>query len=196
MSKKIIWTVILIFIIGGTFSLFYFFDWIRSNRDSALDFNDCIQSGFPTTEKSPRECKDGYGKIFIEDLGNVLEKNDLIKLSLPLPNSENASPLVISGQARGYWFFEGSFPIQLKTLDDKVITRTIAKSQGEWMTEDFVNFDATLHYSVSTTTKAILELDKDNPSGLDKFDDLLSVPILLLPNRSTSTPTSTSKIIN
>jgi len=67
-------------------------------------------------ESFPRKCSDG-GKVFVEDIGNTLEKSDLIRLDSPRPNEAITSPLTIRGTARGYWFFEASFPIRL--VDEK-----------------------------------------------------------------------------
>lgn len=198
MSKKAILIGFILIMISGLVIISFLFDWGRSGRESALDFADCVQSGFYTTQKVPRECKDGYGKVFIEDLGNVLDKSDLIKLANPLPNSSNTSPLTITGQARGYWFFEGSFLIKIKDLEGKVIGQSIAKAKTEWMTEDFVDYESTMYFNISTTTRAILELNKDNPSGLEKYADRLFVPIVLIPGKTTPViiaTTSTSTII-
>ncbi|MEI6420347.1 MAG: Gmad2 immunoglobulin-like domain-containing protein [bacterium] len=187
MTKKLLLIIIFSFSLVGVIIVFCLFDWVRSNRTSALDFNDCLKSGFIVTEKIPRECKDGFGKTFIEDLGNILEKNDLIKLATPLPNSNNSSPLVITGKARGFWFFEGSFPVKLKSLEGKVLASTVATAEGEWMTEDFVEFKADIYFNVSAPTKVIIELDKDNPSGLSELEDSIMIPIVIIPVESTPT---------
>jgi len=113
-------------------------------------------------------------------LGNTLEKADLIKLETPGPSSEISNPLIIQGQARGGWFFEGSFPVVLVDWDGRIIAEAIAQSQGEWMTKDFVPFKANLIFSKPDTTvsnRGALILRKDNPSGLPQNDDALEVPI-------------------
>lgn len=113
-------------------------------------------------------------------LGNTLEKADLIKLDLPQPSSEISNPLVVQGQARGSWFFEGSFPVVLVDWDGRIIAETIAQAQSEWMTKDFVPFKANLVFSqpdIIVSNRGALILRKDNPSGLPQNDDALEIPV-------------------
>ena len=109
-----------------------------------------------------------------------LDKNDLIQLESPAYNAVIASPLKITGQARGNWFFEGSFPIVLVDGDGKFIAQAVAKADGEWMTTNFVPFVATLEFSKTenhTNNRGTLILRKDNPSGLSQNDDSLEIPV-------------------
>jgi hypothetical protein len=105
-------------------------------------------------------------------------KEDLIVVESPRAREEINSPLFISGKARGYWFFEASFPIELVDENNNLIAQTIAQAKGEWMTEDFVSFEATLNFVNPKTNKGFLIFRKDNPSGLKEHDDELRVPIL------------------
>jgi len=104
-------------------------------------------------------------------------KEDLIRVFSPLPNAVVKSPLVVEGQARGNWFFEGSFPLKLLDANGNEIARGIAQSQGEWMTTEFVSFKATLNFDAPTTKIGTLVLSKDNPSDKREFDDELRVSI-------------------
>jgi len=92
----------------------------------------------------------------------------------------------VIGQARGYWFFEASFPVQLLDKDDNVLATGIAQAQpdsetGEinWMTENFVPFKADLKAPASYIGPATLILHKDNPSGLPEHDASISFPITI-----------------
>jgi hypothetical protein len=105
-------------------------------------------------------------------------KEDLIVVENPRAREEISSPLFISGKVRGYWFFEASFPIELVDENNNLIAQTIAQAKGEWMTEDFVPFEATLNFVNPKTNKGFLIFRKDNPSGLKEHDDELRVPIL------------------
>jgi hypothetical protein len=103
---------------------------------------------------------------------------DLIVVSSPTASSTISSPLTISGQARGYWFFEASFPVELQSATGTVIATGIAQADGEWMTEDFVPFSFDLSYPPQTAgTWGKLILRKDNPSGLPENDAHLEVPV-------------------
>jgi len=116
-------------------------------------------------------------------IGDVLdkikpaEKPDLIKVDSPLPNQEISSPLLVTGQARGYWFFEASFPVRLLDGNGKEIAIKPAEAQDDWMTEEFVSFKSTLEFKAPSTDLGTLVLEKDNPSGLPEKADELRVPV-------------------
>lgn len=111
----------------------------------------------------------------------IAAKADMIVVETPEPNEVIMSPLIITGKARGYWFFEASFPIVVTDWDGQIIGEGYATAEGNWMTEDFVPFMATISFTVPTDTpyhRGVLLLKKDNPSGLPEHDDTLELPIL------------------
>lgn len=113
----------------------------------------------------------------IETESPLAEKPGLIKVFSPKPNEVISNPVTIEGEARGYWFFEASFPVRI--FDDNGLELGVvpAQAQGEWMTEDFVPFKAVLEFSSPTTSAGVLVLEKDNPSGLPENADELRVPV-------------------
>lgn len=147
---------------------------------AVANFEECVSTGSPIMESYPRQCK--YGdKTFVEDVGNVLEKINLIQLENPLPNQVITSPLVVRGTARGFWFFESTFPVSLVDWDGRIISEGIANAKSDWMTEEFVPFEAILNFTVDKdvySNRGALILKKDNPSGLPKNDDALEIPII------------------
>jgi Immunoglobulin-like domain of bacterial spore germination len=107
-------------------------------------------------------------------------KKDRIMLSSPAPLTQISSPVTLQGMARGYWFFEGSFPITVVNWDGLIIGEGFATAQGEWMTENFVPFTATVDFIFDPETpynRGALILQRDNPSGLPENDDALEIPI-------------------
>lgn len=149
------------------------------------NFDECAAAGNAIMESYPRQCRSVDGQLFVENVGNVLEKIDLIRLTTPLPNTIISSPLSISGEARGYWFFEASFPVVLTNWDGLIIAEGIATADGEWMTEDFVPFTATLEFvspyaadAPDFMSRGALILQRDNPSGLPENDDALEIPVV------------------
>lgn len=100
-----------------------------------------------------------------------------VMLMTPSPNQLVTSPLQITGRARGTWFFEASFPVQLYDANGAEIAVAVAQAQGEWMTEDFVPFVALFEFSAPTTSTGTLVLEKDNPSGLPENADEVRVPV-------------------
>lgn len=200
MTKKILVLIAAVVILAGFFFLLRGNEdtwlcvngqWIKHGNPNSLqpeelcgsgvinDFQSCATAGNAILESYPRQCKTSDGKTFVEDIGNELEKSNLIKVDQPRPGQLISSPLDISGQARGTWFFEASFPILLLDKDGKTIAQTIAQAQSDWMTEGFVSFKATLTFPVSSAGKATLVFKKDNPSSLPQNDDQLEMPVLL-----------------
>lgn len=104
-------------------------------------------------------------------------KTDKIEVDTPLPNSVVTSPLIVSGRAKGLWYFEGVFPVKLVNQSGAIIAQGQAKAQGEWMTDNFVPFVATLTFTAPTADSGKLILEKDNPSGLPQNADQVSLPI-------------------
>ena len=102
---------------------------------------------------------------------------DLIKVSSPISNTTVKSPLIVQGEARGSWYFEASFPIHLLDANGNEIISTPATAKGDWMTNNFVPFEATLTFARPSTPTGTLVLQKDNPSGDPAHDDSISIPV-------------------
>ena len=101
----------------------------------------------------------------------------LITINTPTGGATIKSPLTISGQARGMWYFEASFPIELLDANGNTIGRNIATADGEWMTENFVPFNSTLTWPTTTATSGTLVFHRDNPSGLPEHDKSVRIPV-------------------
>lgn len=189
MNKKLIYIIVgLIVIILAVIKL-----W-PSPKPPAVEvknYDDCIKAGYQVIEGLPRECKTPDGKTFFEDVGNAVGKQNLIKLTTPRPNEAVKSPLSIEGEARGFWFFEASFPVKIYDANDRLIGVTIAQAKADWMTENFVPFQAELEFSLATTQKGTLVLEKDNPSGLLENADELRIPIAF---KEIASPGQTMKV--
>jgi translocator protein len=143
------------------------------------NFNECVEAGNAVMESYPRQCRVANGGVFTEYIGNELEKMDLIKINYPRSNQAIKSPLTISGEARGFWFFEADFPVILTNWDGLIIGEGIAQAKGDWMTEDFVPFEAVIEFEKPDyKNNGSLILKKDNPSGLPEYDDALEIPVL------------------
>ncbi|MFH0854088.1 MAG: Gmad2 immunoglobulin-like domain-containing protein [bacterium] len=110
--------------------------------------------------------------------GRDYDKSNLIRVSSPKSNDIISSPLIVNGEARGIWFFEGSFPVKLFDDNNNLLAIGIARAKGEWMTENFTQFEAEIEFNNLKQGKGVLVLEKDNPSGLPEFDDELKIPII------------------
>lgn len=105
------------------------------------------------------------------------DKDDLIVLDQPQPNDIVSSPLTITGEARGGWYFEATFPVKILDANGILLGQHFATAQGEWMTENLVPFEAELSFSDPVTETGTLVLEKANPSGLPENADQLRIPV-------------------
>ena len=99
-----------------------------------------------------------------------------IVINSPVAGTVVKSPLTITGNARGTWFFEASFPVRLLDDTGNEIAATHADAAGDWMTDAFVPFTATLTFTTAAKTGRLV-LQKDNPSGLPENDKIVNIPV-------------------
>ncbi len=150
---------------------------IEADKTTIDSYEDCVDHGFlPSTTLYPPTCNTADGQTFTQDIGNELEKKDLIKVVHPRPGQKITTPFSISGSVRGNWFFEGNLPIKLVNANGKIVATTNAEALGEWMTNDFVDFVATLKFKPPYGKGKII-IEKNNPSDLPENLDKLEIPI-------------------
>ena len=169
--------LILIIVIALGVLAFLFPRYLKNGGAVITDFDSCVAAGNSILKSYPAQCVTQDGKTFVENIGNAAEKKDLIRVTRPSPREKISTPLTISGEARGYWYFEASFPIELLDSNGNSLAVSFATAQSEWMTENFVPFEATLIYTKPATKTGILILKKDNPSGLPEHDDSIEIPV-------------------
>lgn len=100
---------------------------------------------------------------------------DDIQVTLPFPGAVTGQDFSVRGKARGYWFFEASFPVFLLDADGNQIAVGLAAPEPpgtEWMTTEFVNFKADVQAG-GYTGPATLVIMRDNASGLPEHDAYL-----------------------
>lgn len=174
----IIGAILLIIIIIG---ITLYVNPLSQKTTTITNFEECIAAGFPVMESYPRQCKFN-DQTFVEKVTSEPtppsgpQSND-IQVTAPQTNTTIQSPLQITGQAKGSWYFEASFPITLLDGNGNQIAQTTAQAQGDWMTTNFVPFSATLTFNTPATSTGTLVLKKDNPSGLPANDDQITIPI-------------------
>ena len=173
--------------------------WGGRGESPVRNFAECAAGGFSVMESYPRQCKGPDGQTFREDIGNELLKDDLIRVATPRPNTTVASPLTVRGMARGNWFFEARFPVKLLNNLGKDIARGIAQANppaGEdWMTTEFIPFEATLTFIAPISGSGTLVLEKDNPSGLPEHADELRIPVTFEQQSADTTRATTACIV-
>lgn len=181
MANKIIIGVILgLVIIGGVVLGLRF---LAGGEDTWICQNgEWIKHGNPKAPKPTEPC--GETKPSAGEPSKKEEDQkftDEIQVEFPKPNEIVSSPLEVKGKARGGWYFEAVFPVRLLDSQGNEISRTMAEAQGDWMTNDFVPFAATLTFSFPTTSTGTLILANDNPSGLPENAKEIKIPVSFNP---------------
>lgn len=122
-----------------------------------------------------------YLAILVVILVLVFRSTDDSKIVVTFPkkSAEVSSPIELSGKARGPWYFEASAPVKLIDADGNLLAQSYVTAQGEWMTEEFVDFKGTLSYESEYKGEASLVFMKDNPSGDPIRDESFVVPVVL-----------------
>jgi len=178
--NKALLTVFGLFLVGV---IVFTFGYIRDLRESAV----VDENG--TTEEEPPAIPDDIR-------AHIESKSDLIVVSDPKPLTVVTSPLTVRGEARGYWFFEASFPLVLVDWDGRIIAESYATAvldpndpESTWMTEDFVPFEGVIEFEdpswdADFSKRGAIIFQKDNPSGLPENDDALEIPVWFAPLES------------
>lgn len=108
-----------------------------------------------------------------------ISPSGLIKVTNVKAGETLRSPFVVRGEAKGFWYFEASFPIKVLDESENVLGWGIAQAQSDWMTEEFVPFEAKIEFTNTVQKKGFLVLKRDNPSGLPENDEEFRIPVVL-----------------
>ena len=176
-NKPLLLIIAAVFGVLGIWYIFQNQNTPSSPAPTISNFDECAQAGYPIAESYPASCRTPDGQVFTQNIGNELEKMDIIRVDFPRPNVLVTSPLRISGEARGTWYFEANFPITLVDANGQELSQGFAVAQTDWMSEDFVPFEGKLMFESPPTSTGTLILQKSNPSGLAEQEDQLEVPV-------------------
>jgi Immunoglobulin-like domain of bacterial spore germination. len=105
--------------------------------------------------------------------------DSIIYVTTPKKNAGVSSPIELVGKARGPWYFEASAPVKLLDKDGNLLAQSYVTAEGEWMTEEFVDFKGVLSYESDYKGEASLLFMNDNPSGDPSRDKSFIVPVVL-----------------
>ncbi|MFA6095951.1 MAG: Gmad2 immunoglobulin-like domain-containing protein, partial [Candidatus Paceibacterota bacterium] len=165
--------IILLSVLAALIYLAFVFDLPYSSR--VTDFASCAAAGNPVAESFPRQCRDREGNLYVEKIGEDL--SSVIRISSPAAGATVSVPVRFAGEAKGFWFFEGSFPVVLIDSSGREAGRGIARAKGDWMTTEFVSFEGTLAPDGPVSGAFTLVFEKDNPSGEASLDASFSMPV-------------------
>mgnify|MGYP001558157304 CR=1 FL=1 len=124
----------------------------------------------------------GLKAVWLYQDGGQKEAEEIL-VTTPRPNQTVNSPFIVEGKARGGWFFEASFPIDLIDNQGKILGQSYVQAQSDWTTPDFVPFKGEINYAAAATTTGKLILKKDNPSGLPENDKKIDMPVIVSPSK-------------
>jgi hypothetical protein len=160
---------------------------LAGNEDDWLCVNgQWIKHGQPSAPMPPGGCGENKNNIASTSTlndnksgQNFSDQNSAGDIVIIKPSTDEIifSPLSIAGEAKGSYYFEGSFPIKLEDADGNLVATTTAQAQSEWTTENFVPFKAVVEFPNSFTGNGQLVLENDNPSGLPQNAKRIKVPV-------------------
>jgi hypothetical protein len=153
------------------------------NKPLVNTFEECLNAGYSVMESYPRQCKTPDGRLYAEEISEKITYSNatsgMIVPILPFPGAVTGKQFLVTGKARGTWYFEASFPVEILDKNGRVLTSGPAQALSDWMTTDFVSFSATMTVPTSYIGKATVVLKKGNPSGLPEYDAFISFPITI-----------------
>lgn len=178
MNKKIIFFIILISLLGG-----FGFYLGQKNKEKILEVS-CAKSGEKVNRNpliGPTDQKCCQGLIEWRESKSysvcLTPTSEGILIESPKENEKIKSPLKISGQARGNWFFEAQFTAELYDANENFLGKAILTAKDDWMTENFVYFKGELEFSQPETQSGKLRFLSANPSGLAENQKIFEISV-------------------
>ena len=146
-------------------------------------FEECVQAGYAVMESYPRQCRDADGVLYVEQVEVAIAyantDSNMIVVDLPFPGAVTGKTFSVIGKARGNWFFEASFPLEVLDANGNLLYQGIGQATSDWMTTEFVPFKADIVIPGTYIGKATLILRKDNPSAEPQYDASISFPFTI-----------------
>ncbi len=161
--------------------LFWFINKNSNQKTLVTTFEQCVSAGYPVAESFPRQCRMGK-VVFVEDVDGTKAPEQVVVPELAA-GAAIQSPVNLSGQAVGGWFFEGSFPVKLFDSQGRELASGVATALADWMSEGYVPFTVSLEYQTPTTPDGYVEFYKDNPSGLPENDAVVRMQVRFAPEQ-------------
>lgn len=111
------------------------------------------------------------------------EYKDLLRVTTPTAGATVTSPVTLTGEARGPWYFEATFPVAIVDWNGQIIGEGYVEATDEWMTEEFVPFSGEVTFDVALvqgqySASGTIIFQKSNASGLPEHDDAFEIPVV------------------
>ncbi|MBD3362258.1 hypothetical protein GF362_00890 [Candidatus Dojkabacteria bacterium] len=171
--------LLLVIVIIPAISLIAYLAFQNSNRKNQTNSNDLDNA------VSPTDYIDQSTAIpTVDDSLDTSEKGTPYKLITPFSNDSVSCPFEVKGEIPGYWFFEASFPVGINDQQGNELMRVSAHTDEEWMTDEFVDFEATIDCTFKTKQKVVMTLYKSNVSDKRELDDKIEIPLTIVPQEN------------
>ena len=116
----------------------------------------------------------------IERKSIKINVKDRIEVATPRPNQAISSPLLVTGKARGTWFFEATATLLVTDNEENILAKNYIQTAENWMTEDFLDFTGTIEFELPenlSNKNGFVIFQYQNPSGLPKNDAAIKIPV-------------------
>lgn len=101
-----------------------------------------------------------------------------VTIETPASGAKVGHTFTITGKAPGPWYFEATFPIIVTDAAGNKIATSHGQAQGDWMTTGLVPFAAQVDVG-AYKGPAMVNLLRDNPSGLPENDDSVALDVVV-----------------
>jgi hypothetical protein len=171
MNKTITWVIVAALVVLGA--------WLAFGNRGNDGVKDNAQNGTPNYNSDNGGVVNGPGTNDIANMPVVGTQatSDEIVVDVPKLGDKISSPLVVTGRARGPWYFEASAPVMVIDTTGKVLGQGFVEAQGEWMTTEFVPFKGTIRFDSTNSEGGAVIFMNDNPSGDESRSKYLAVPV-------------------
>jgi hypothetical protein len=175
MYKKVITTISLLILLVVAAFIWRYYE-IRQNEERLRLAREAANAGIVSTSTAELPTVATSTVTLYET--SIQHKTDMFESVSVSAGDTLPTGTVVKGSVRGNWYFEASFPVEIK-VGATTIWSGVATAGADWMTTNFVPFTFTPVYTpFGTPTNAVLILKKDNPSGEPINDDELQIAIV------------------
>ncbi len=106
-----------------------------------------------------------------------VEIPSLVKVKDPKKNSVIGEAFDLKGEARGYWYFEGQFPVSVIDDTGYIVAQGTAKALGDWKTTSMVPFEVHIDVtSIARSEAGIIKIIRDEQKGSNA--QYVEVPVI------------------
>jgi len=182
--------IIIMTMIIGFFSWSYYRDnLVEDLIEDAIVVRPQVKNALKFCTQEAKLCPDGVNYVGrtganceFAECPEVVGIVDKLVIDSLTPNETISSPVSVSGRARGGWFFEGSFPVEVydsanKLLGSDAINFRPKSTDDTWMTTEFVDFQGEIKFTQPKTIDGYLLFKKDNPSDMRELDESFKLPV-------------------